>query len=229
MTRKTIKIDADLCTGCGLCVSACKEGAIQLIDGKAKLVREDYCDGLGMCLPVCPTNAISFEEADTMNDKPQGESAMGGCPGTMAKVFAERPAREIQEPQVEVASAPVSQLRQWPVQIKLLAPNAQFLQGARLLIAADCTAFAYANFHQDYMKNKITLIGCPKLDEVDYAEKLTTILQQNDIQSVTIARMEVPCCAGIVEMTKRALENYGKLIPWQVVNFSIDGVVLEDT
>ena len=235
--RKTIKIDEDLCTGCSLCVSACKEGAIQLVDGKAKLVREDHCDGLGICLPVCPVNAISFEEAKpkmqdhTKNDPKAGEhDSLCSCPNAEPRELERTPPVLAQNPvsQAQYGAPCQTQLKQWPIQIKLVAPNARFFSGARLLIAADCAAFVYGNFHSDYMKNKITIIGCPKLDETDYADKLTTILRENDLKSVMVARIEVPCCAGLETATKTALQNCGKLIPWQVVTFSIDGKVLED-
>jgi len=213
-------------------VNACQEGAIQLVNGKGKLVREDYCDGLGRCLPACPTNAISFEEVEAAMSpqtvkQPSDDPPVGGCcPSLSTKTFDRK---SVQETSVQTTAAtPRTELNQWPIQMKLVVPGAQFFQGAHLLVAADCVAFAYGNFHSEFMKNKVTVIGCPKLDEVDYAEKLTAILQANDIKSVTIARMEVPCCAGLAEMTKRALENYGTLIPWQIVTISIDGNILED-
>jgi len=196
MIRKIIKINEEKCNGCGLCVTACHEGAIGLVGGKAKLLRDDYCDGLGDCLPVCPTEAITFEE---------------------------REAAEYDEAAVKANTT----LKQWPVQIKLIPPNAAYLNGANLLIAADCTAYAYGNFHNDYMRNKITIIGCPKLDEGNYAEKLTAILKTNNIKSVTVARMEVPCCTGIENAVKTALQACGKLIPWQIVVISTDGRILE--
>ena len=196
MIRKIIKINEEKCNGCGLCVTACHEGAIGLVGGKAKLLRDDYCDGLGDCLPVCPTEAITFEE---------------------------REAAEYDEAAVKANTT----LKQWPVQIKLIPPNAAYLNGANLLIAADCTAYAYGNFHNDYMRNKITIIGCPKLDEGNYAEKLTAILKTNNIKSVTVARMEVPCCTGIENAVKIALQACGKLIPWQIVVISTDGRILE--
>lgn len=232
MTRQIIKIDNDKCNGCGLCVSACHEGAIGLIDGKAKLLRDDYCDGLGNCLPVCPTGAISFEEREAL---PFDEEAVAKnmnqanptpfvCPGSQSRAIQHAPSA-----QTETTSATVttSQLNQWPVQIKLVPVNAPYFKNANLLIAADCTAYAYGNFHNQFMKNKITLIGCPKLDEGDYSEKLTAILKANDIKSVTVVRMEVPCCTGIENAVKNALLNCGKLIQWQSVVISTDGKILE--
>jgi ferredoxin len=235
MIRKIIKIDKDKCNGCGLCAQACHEGAIGMVDGKAELLRDDYCDGLGDCLPVCPTGAITFEEREAAEydeeavkanmKKSADEHMKGGCPGSNAHAIRHRPA-------VEVKAAPggamESQLNQWPVQIKLVPVNAPYFANANLLVAADCTAFSYGNFHSEFMKNKITLIGCPKLDEGDYSEKLTAILKQNDIKSVTVARMEVPCCGGMVNAVKQALINSGKLIPWQIVTISTDGKILED-
>ena len=203
MIRKIIHIDEEKCNGCGLCARACHESAIGIIDGKAKLLREDYCDGLGDCLPACPTNAISFVEKE-------------------AAAYDEAAVLENKK-KLEAHS----QLQQWPVQIKLVPINAPYFDDADLLIAADCTAYAYANFHQDFIKGKITLIGCPKLDSVDYSEKLIEIIRQNNIKSVTIVRMEVPCCGGLEMAAKKALQNSGKFIPWQVVTISIDGKILE--
>jgi ferredoxin len=236
MIRKIIKIDEDACNGCGLCAAACHEGAIGMVDGKAKLLRDDYCDGLGNCLPVCPTGAISFEEREAAEydeaavlanmakaDQKQPETLACGCPGTQSRSFQ----RETVQQQAVEAPAMESQLRQWPVQIKLVPVNAPYFNGANLLIAADCAAYAYGDFHNRYMKNKVTIIGCPKLDEGDYAEKLTAILQHNQIKSVTVVRMEVPCCGGIEHAVIRALQNSGKMIPWQVVTISTDGRVLE--
>ena len=232
MIRKIIQIDENKCDGCGICVEACHEGAIGMVDGKAKLLRDDYCDGLGDCLPACPQGAITFvereaapyDEAAVLANKKQSACATGGCPGSMAKAIhrTEAPAQ---------AGAPrqTSQLRQWPVQIKLVPVAAPWFQGAKLLIAADCTAFAYANFHQDFMKDHITLVGCPKLDMVDYTEKLTAILQNNDIKSLTVVRMEVPCCGGIQMAAQRALQASGKFIPWQVVTISTDGRIIDKT
>ena len=235
MIRRVIHIDEDKCNGCGACVTACHEGAIGLVDGKARLMRDDYCDGLGDCLPQCPTGAISFvereaaayDEAAVLANKAAKEQAaahkphFSGCPGSMMRQFN----RNNQENASPVA--PESQLAQWPCQIKLVPVNAPYFNGAKLLIAADCTAYAYASFHQDFIRNKVTLIGCPKLDQVDYSEKLTEIIQNNNIQSVTIVRMEVPCCGGLEMAAKKALQSSGKFIPWQVVTISIDGKILE--
>lgn len=227
MLRKIIKIDEEKCNGCGACAQACHEGAIQMIDGIAKLTREDYCDGLGDCLPACPVNAISFEireaeaydEAAVSKAKIQQQPLPCGCSGTHSKTIQ----REACNPLIQVTS----QLSQWPVQIKLVPVNAPYFKNANLLIAADCTAFAYGNFHQEFIRNHITLIGCPKLDEGDYTEKLTQIIQNNDIRSLTIIRMEVPCCGGIETAAKRALQISGKFIPWQVVTISTDGRLLD--
>lgn len=241
MVRKIIEIDEEKCNGCGLCASACHEGAIGMIDGKAKLLRDDYCDGLGNCLPVCPTGAITFIEREAaaydeeavqanMRAKEQQEQQKQqpqacGCPGSQARVL--QPAAPSAAPITAAVAQQPSQLRQWPVQIKLVPINAPYFDGAHLLVAADCTAFSYANFHQDYMRNKVTLIGCPKLDEGDYSEKLIEIIRQNDIKSVTVVRMEVPCCGGIEYAVRTALQNSGKFIPWQVVVLSTRGEVLD--
>lgn len=199
MIRKIIQIDTEKCNGCGLCAKACHEGAIGMVDGKAKLLRDDYCDGLGDCLPACPVNAISFtvREAATYDE---------------AAVLAKK--------------GKGSQLQQWPVQIRLVPVEAPFFQGADLLVAADCTAYAYAEFHKEFIRGRVTLVGCPKLDSVDYAEKLTEILRNNEIRSVTVVRMEVPCCGGMENAVKRALQASGKLLPWQVVTISTDGKIL---
>ena len=234
MIRKIIRIDRERCNGCGACAKACHEGAIEIINGKAELVREHFCDGLGDCLPECPTGAISFEEreAPAYDEKAVKEAQKNqaapkhmGCPGAKSM--------QIQRPTEPGTGSPapnpgqMSALRNWPVQIKLAPVSAPYFNGARLLIAADCTAYAYASFHQDFIRNKLTLIGCPKLDQVDYSEKLTAIIQNNDIQSVTIVRMEVPCCGGLEMAAKKALQNSGKFIPWQVVTISIDGKIME--
>lgn len=235
MIRKIIQINEDKCNGCGLCAEACHEDAIGIVDGKAKLLRDDYCDGLGNCLPVCPTDAISFiereaaafdEEAVLHNQmkKIQKEGAVlnQGCPGSRSREIN----RADKAQQSSTAAIPSSQLRQWPVQIKLVPVNATYFEDSSLLIAADCTAYAYANFHNEFIRNKVTLIGCPKLDEVDYTEKLTAIISQNNIKSLTIVRMEVPCCGGIEHAAKNALQASGKFIPWQVVTISTDGYIL---
>ena len=233
--RKIIRIDEKACTGCGLCVAACHEGAIQVVGGKARLVRDDYCDGLGDCLPVCPTGAITFVEREAAaydEGAVQANMAKKGktpcaCPGSQSKLLEvqEKMAAKREEEATPVAVP--SRLRQWPVQIKLAPIKAPYFDGAKLLIAADCTAYAYGNFHEEFMKGKITLVGCPKLDMVDYSEKLTEIIKQNDIQSVTIVRMEVPCCGGMELAAKKALQASGKFIPWQVVTISTDGKILD--
>ena len=199
MIRKIIQIDTEKCNGCGLCAKACHEGAIGMVDGKAKLLRDDYCDGLGDCLPACPVNASSFTV---------------------------REAAAYDEAAVLAKKGKGSQLQQWPVQIRLVPVEAPFFQGADLLVAADCTAYAYAEFHKEFIRGRVTLVGCPKLDSVDYAEKLTEILRNNEIRSVTVVRMEVPCCGGMENAVKRALQASGKLLPWQVVTISTDGKIL---
>lgn len=239
MIRKIIRIDEERCNGCGLCAQACHEGAIEMVNGKARLTREDYCDGLGDCLPACPTGAISFEEREApaydekavQAAKAKKQAAEGGvlpcgCPGSQSRAIA-RP--EVSCSCTETEAAPVqSQLSQWPVQIKLAPVNAPYFDGASLLIAADCTAYAYGNFHNRFIRGRVTLIGCPKLDEGDYTEKLTEILRRNDIRSLTIVRMEVPCCGGIERAAKTALQQSGKFIPWQVVVISTDGRILSE-
>lgn len=236
MVRRVIQIDEEKCNGCGICAEACHEGAIGIVDGKAKLLRDDYCDGLGDCLPNCPVGAISFIEREAAaydeaavqeNKKKQmqamGQAPVGGCPGSRMRQLERKPAEENQN-----AGSPVSsQLRQWPVQIKLAPVNAPYFDGAKLLIAADCTAYAYGSFHQNFIRGKVTLIGCPKLDDVDYSEKLTEIIRNNDIKSVTVVRMEVPCCGGLEHAAVTALKNSGKFIPWNVVTISIDGKILD--
>ena len=250
MKRKIVSIDSERCNGCGLCVKACHEGALQMIDGKAVLVSDSYCDGLGDCLPECPTGAIQIVERDSA---PYDEAAVMarqatakghaapaaapaaparplpcGCPGSMAKAIVRPAAQSSATPVSAPAGVPASELTTWPVQIKLVPVNAPYLANASLLVAADCTAFACADIHRRFMRNKVTLIGCPKLDEGDYSEKLGAILAANDIKSVTVLRMEVPCCGGIAAAVKTALQKSGKMIPWQVVTISTDGAILED-
>ena len=229
MIRKIIQIDEEKCNGCGACAAACHEGAIAMVEGKAQLMRDDYCDGLGDCLPACPTGAISFvvreaaayDEAAVLAAKAKKEEKLPcGCPGTAAKAIHRQ-----QEP--AICNAPASQLRQWPVQIKLAPVNAPWFDGADVLVAADCTAYAYGNFHQEFIRGRVTLVGCPKLDSVDYAEKLTEILRNNTIRSITVVRMEVPCCGGMENAVKRALQLSGKSIPCNVVTISTDGRILD--
>lgn len=230
MIRKIIKINQDKCNGCGLCVSACHEGAIGMINGKASLLREDYCDGLGDCLPACPTGAITFEQREApaydhaaVQATKAAQAAAPrpcGCPGSESK-----PIHRDAAPGSEIADLP-SALSQWPVQLKLAPLRAPYFEGANLLVAADCTAYAYGNFHQKFMRNHVTLIGCPKLDDGDYAQKLTEILTHNAIRSVTVARMEVPCCGGIENAVQRALQQSGKQVPLRVVILSTNGNIL---
>lgn len=239
MKRKIISINEEKCTGCGLCAAACHEGAIEMVGGKAKLVSESYCDGLGACLPHCPADAITIEEreAEAFNEeyarqhqqeklkKPEKPVNMPacGCPGSAAKTIERKQA----QPAAQYAKLQ-SRLAQWPCQIKLAPLRAPYFHNANLLIAADCTAYAYANIHEDFMRGSVTLIGCPKLDDIDYSEKLAAILGENDIKSVTVLRMEVPCCGGIAAAVKKALMDSGKMIPWRVVTISTDGEILED-
>lgn len=234
MIRKIIKINDEKCNGCELCAKACHEGAIGMVNGKAKLLREDYCDGLGDCLPACPTGAITFEEREALSyDEAAVKAAQAeienaplacGCPGTQAKALRHSESSTQLDNQAKAIIN--SQLLQWPVQIKLLPEKAPYLDGANLLIAADCSAYAYGDFHNRFIKNHITVIGCPKLDEGDYADKLTAIIRNNDIKSVSIVRMEVPCCSGIEQAARSALQNSGKFIPWQVYTISTDGTIL---
>jgi ferredoxin len=237
MLRKIVQIDEEKCNGCGLCIGGCHEGALKLIDGKAKLVSDSYCDGLGACLPDCPTGAItimereaeSFDEA-AVQDRltSQGKTfytpqVAGGCPGSMARMIK----RQADNTNYAVLP-PESELRQWPCQLQLVPVNAPYFEQAHLLIAADCAAYACADMHGKFMRNKITLIGCPKLDETDYAEKLAEILKLNEIKSITVVRMEVPCCGGLVNAVKEALIKSGKMIPWSVAVIGTDGNVRED-
>lgn len=239
MLRKIIHIDEEKCNGCGACANACHESAIGMVNGKAKLLRDDYCDGMGDCLPSCPTGAITFEEREAaaydeaavkenMKKKELKEKMFkmngGGCPGSMMRQMNRQESSADTEEVSEKAIT--SQLQNWPVQIKLAPVKAPYFDGAKLLIAADCTAYAYASFHKEFIKGKTTLIGCPKLDGVDYSEKLEQIIAGNYIQSVTIVRMEVPCCGGLEMAAKNALQRSGKFIPWQVVTISIDGKIL---
>ena len=234
MIRKIIEINEDKCNGCGACAAACHEGAIGMVNGKAKLLRDDYCDGLGDCLPTCPTGAITFvereakayDEAAVKAAQNEKKTLPCGCPGTNVKEF-HRPAQETSNPE-SIPAVRTSQLSQWPVQIQLGPINAPYFNGANLLIAADCTAYAYGDFHNRFIRNRVTLIGCPKLDSVDYTEKLTAIIRENEIKSVTIVRMEVPCCGGLEHAAKTALQQSGKFIPWQVVVVSTDGTIISE-
>lgn len=256
MIRKIIEINEEKCNGCGLCAQACHEGAIGMVNGKAKLLRDDYCDGLGDCLPACPTGAISFVEreadaydAEAVKKNMEAKRAAEGsapqpavadtvqasrphsCPGSMMRTMNAAAADKTDGTGSNTENIPASPVRsrlaQWPVQIKLAPVNAPYFKNASLLIAADCTAYAYARFHEEFMKGKITLIGCPKLDSIDYSEKLTEIIRQNDIRNVCIIRMEVPCCGGLEMAAKKALQASGKFISWQVVTISIDGQILD--
>ena len=258
MIRRIIQIDEEKCNGCGACAKACHEGAISMVNGKAKLMRDDYCDGLGDCLPNCPVDAIHFVEREAaaydaeavkqnMLKKQQEEAAKqnagevpkapvklfaGGCPGTRMRMMNREESMQNAESEEEgretAKSVNKSMLSQWPVQIKLAPVNAPYFDGAKLLIAADCSAYAYGDFHNRFIKGHVTLIGCPKLDNVDYSEKLTEIIKNNNIKSVTIVRMEVPCCGGLELAAKKALQESGKFIPWQVVTLSLDGQILDE-
>ncbi len=281
MIRKIIHIDEERCNGCGLCARACHEGAIDIVDGKAKLTRENFCDGFGDCLPNCPMGAITFEEREAPEydaaavaeakkaeagnrrsggqirpDHSASDEPFSGCPGSRMRSFM-RPSAHAQAPGPDTdqrrhfhrpnpnktavsearnaaPDAPAyyerqrSQLQQWPVQIRLLPAEAPFYNGAKLLIAADCTAYAYANMHEDFIKGHVTLVGCPKLDPVDYTEKLTEIITNNDVKSVTIVRMEVPCCGGLQRAAENALRASGKFLPWRVVTISCEGEIIDD-
>ncbi len=252
MKRKIVEIDESKCNGCGACANACHEGAIAIVDGKAKLVKDDYCDGMGDCLPECPMGAITIteREAAAYDEKavetakrermqsqmkaggmalhPEGRTPPpGGCPGKAMRTFNRGVAPVGGSRSYATGFDMQSQLAQWPCQIRLVPVKAPYFNGAKLLIAADCTAFAYANFHQEFMRGKVTIVGCPKLDPVDYSEKLTEVLRENDIKSVTVVRMEVPCCGGLEMAAKKALQASGKFIPWQIVTFSLDGRILD--
>ncbi len=237
MIRKIIQIDEHRCNGCGLCAAACHEGAIGMVNGKARLLRDDYCDGLGDCLPACPVNAISFIEreaaaynAEAVEENKRGKTqnnraSAHTCPGSMFKSLEHPGSPDASAPSEPAAPAP-SMLNQWPAQIRLIPTGAPCFENASLLIAADCAAYAYARFHEDFMRGKITLIGCPKLDDTDYSEKLTAIIKENSIRNVTVARMEVPCCGGLETAVKKSIQNSGKCVPCQVVTISIDGQIL---
>jgi NAD-dependent dihydropyrimidine dehydrogenase PreA subunit len=237
MIRKIVNIDSEKCNGCGLCITACHEGALQLVDGKASLISDVYCDGLGDCLPQCPTDAIKIiereaEEFDEILVKERMEKLKAekedklscDCPSTQTKVFIRKENNKANKEETNIVLK--SQLRQWPCQIQLAPVNAPYFKNADILIAADCTAYAYADIHNKFMKNKITLIGCPKLDNANYSEKIAAILNNNNINSITILRMEVPCCGGIVNSVKTAMQNSGKIVPWQIVTISTDGEII---
>ena len=243
MIRKIIHINEEKCIGCGICANACKLNALHIVDGKAKLISNDYCDGLGKCMPKCPKNAISFSDIDVTikedNNQSSTQASDNNCPSHSIKTFnrntdsiiqAPSPTLEVSETVHKISTTAFiaeTNLNQWPVQIKLVSENASYLDNAKLLIAADCAAYAYGNFHQEFMKNKTTIIGCPKLDDIDYSEKITAMLKNNNIKSVAVVRMDVPCCAGIENSVKTALKNCEKLIPWEVVTLTTDGKILE--
>jgi len=238
MKRKIINIDQNKCNGCGLCVDACHEGALALVDGKAKLISESYCDGLGDCLPECPTGAITivereseaYDHAAVQTNMAKKKAAASGCscPGSRALRIEHAQASPAAPAQTAAAAEPQAQLAQWPCQIKLVPVNAPYFAGARPLIAASCSAFSYASMHEKFMKGKITLIGCPKLDGVDYADKLTEIIKNNDIRSVQVVRMSVPCCGGLTNAVMKALQQSGKMLPWSVATITTDGHIIEE-
>ena len=230
MLRKIIQIEEERCDGCGLCAQACHEGAIGMVNGKAKLLRDDYCDGLGDCLPVCPQDAIHFVEREAaaydevavkehMAKRKQQAQGTCACPGSASLQLSQpKPSTEL--------SGPASQLRQWPLQIQLVPLQAPYYDGAELLIAADCTAYAYGNFHNRFMRGKTTLIGCPKLDVVDYSEKLMEIIKRNDIRKISVVRMQVPCCKGLEHAVAKAIANSGKIVPCDVMIITSEGQLL---
>lgn len=238
MVRKIIQIDEERCNGCGACANACHEGAIGMVDGKAKLLRDDYCDGLGDCLPACPVDAIHFVEREAaeydaeavkkhMEQSAAQEQKSFVCPGARIKMM-KREEHTAQETNAKSGEEMVSRLSNWPVQIKLAPTKAPYFDGAKLLIAADCSAYAYGDFHNQFIRGRVTLIGCPKLDQVDYTEKLTEIIRNNDVKSVMVVKMEVPCCGGIERAVVDAMKASGKFIPWQVMTITTDGRMLEN-
>lgn len=233
MKRRIVQIHEDKCNGCGLCINACHEGALKLVNGKAKLISDIYCDGLGDCLPACPTDAIEIIERDADEYSQEAVDKLAanenkiphGCPGTMAKKITKEKNEEIVENKEDLTKRP-SELNQWPVQLKLVNPMADYFKNANLLIAADCTAFAYGDFHKDFIKNHVTVIGCSKLDDNEYyKEKLKEILKNNNIKSITVVRMEVPCCSGIVNSVKSAMLESQTIIPYREVTISLNGSI----